>query len=542
MRPLELTLEGFRSYRDRTVFDFRDRRLVGVVGPIGAGKSSILDAVAFALYAKTPTFERDTLSLIHQLCDVAHVELVFEVDGQVWRAQRGLRRRGASGHKLERLAADAPDAAALETVAQERATRERVEALLGMTFDAFCRSVLLAQNRFSEFLTATPGERNDVLKGVFGYERFDAAREVARYRAAAAEGELAGLAAEGESVRRAAEELVAAREQAEASIARDEELAAARPSLEALAETRAEATRAAAAALARIGELEAVVADLPSSEALEDAARGAADLDDAVSRAQVDADVAEQERARAAAERMELAERLGDPEELRSFAGLVERHEAEARAAAAAAADVDRAAAAHASAETIAEEEAAAATLAEERAAAAQEALAAAADARVAAEGALHAARHADMARALRAELLVGEPCPVCAQEVAVAPPVGRAPAIAKADRAHEAARAAEADAARAQLRDLDRGIRLDVTQRALELRTAAAQLAVAERSVDSAAESRRVAGNRYREGVIPSSELLDAEVAHENAVLARTQALAGLRLAAAGLDRAVGR
>ncbi len=107
---------------------------------------------------------------------------------------------------------------------------------------------------------------------------------------------------------------------------------------------------------------------------------------------------------------------------------------------------------------------------------------------------------------------------------------------------ANEARARAEADAVRAQLRDLDRGIRLDVTRRALELRTAAAQLAVAERSVDSAAESRRVAGNRYREGVIPSSELLDAEVAHEGAVLARTEAFASLRLAAAGLDRAVGR
>jgi outer membrane protein len=107
---------------------------------------------------------------------------------------------------------------------------------------------------------------------------------------------------------------------------------------------------------------------------------------------------------------------------------------------------------------------------------------------------------------------------------------------------ANEARARAQADAAREQLRELDRGIRLEVTQRALELRTAEARLAVAERSVESAAESRRVAGDRYREGVIPSSELLDAEVAHERAALARTEALAALRLAAAGLDRAVGR
>ena len=105
-----------------------------------------------------------------------------------------------------------------------------------------------------------------------------------------------------------------------------------------------------------------------------------------------------------------------------------------------------------------------------------------------------------------------------------------------------EARARAQADAVAAQLRELDRAIRLEVTQRSLELRTAQARLVVADRSVESAAESRRVAGERYREGVIPSSELLDAEVAHERAALARTEALAALRLAAASLDRAVGR
>jgi outer membrane protein TolC len=107
---------------------------------------------------------------------------------------------------------------------------------------------------------------------------------------------------------------------------------------------------------------------------------------------------------------------------------------------------------------------------------------------------------------------------------------------------AGEARARAQASAVRAQLDELDRAIRLEVTQHALELRTAEARLAVAERSVVSADESRRVAADRYREGVIPSSELLDAELAHERSALARTEALAALRLAAAGLERAVGR
>ncbi|MBA3691085.1 MAG: SMC family ATPase, partial [Actinobacteria bacterium] len=182
MRPRELTLEGFRSYRESTTFDWRDRRLVGIVGPIGAGKSSILDGISFALYGKTPNVERDTKTLIHQLSDQCHVELRFEVDGQTWRAVRALRRKGQAGHQLELLDGDGPDAEVLERIMGERAVNERVEQLLGMDFRAFSRSVLLAQNRFHEFLRATPGDRDKVLKGVFGYDRLDDAQRTAKLR------------------------------------------------------------------------------------------------------------------------------------------------------------------------------------------------------------------------------------------------------------------------------------------------------------------------------------------------------------------------
>jgi outer membrane protein TolC len=107
---------------------------------------------------------------------------------------------------------------------------------------------------------------------------------------------------------------------------------------------------------------------------------------------------------------------------------------------------------------------------------------------------------------------------------------------------AAEAKAQAEAEAARQHLREIDRGIRLEVTRRVLELRTAERRLRVSERAVESAKENERVASDRYREGLIPSSELLDAEVDLEQAEVSRTDALAALRLAAAGLDRAVGR
>jgi outer membrane protein TolC len=100
----------------------------------------------------------------------------------------------------------------------------------------------------------------------------------------------------------------------------------------------------------------------------------------------------------------------------------------------------------------------------------------------------------------------------------------------------------ADADAAREQLRDLERRIRLEVTQRVEEQRTAGARVSLSERALESARENARVAGDRYRAGVIPSSELLDAEVGLLRASLERTSAQAVLRLADAALVRAVGR
>jgi outer membrane protein len=100
----------------------------------------------------------------------------------------------------------------------------------------------------------------------------------------------------------------------------------------------------------------------------------------------------------------------------------------------------------------------------------------------------------------------------------------------------------AQADALGHRLEDLERHVRLEVTQRLLELGTARQAAAVAGANLDSARENVRVARDRYHEGVIPSSELLDAETALLRAGLDHTGALTQVRLALANLERAVGR
>ncbi|HEY6320489.1 MAG TPA: TolC family protein [Thermoanaerobaculia bacterium] len=100
----------------------------------------------------------------------------------------------------------------------------------------------------------------------------------------------------------------------------------------------------------------------------------------------------------------------------------------------------------------------------------------------------------------------------------------------------------AQADALGHRLEDLERRVRLEVTQRLLELSTARQAAAVAVANLDSAHENVRVARDRYHEGVIPSSELLDAETALLRAGLDSANALTQVRLARANLEHAAGR
>jgi outer membrane protein len=110
-----------------------------------------------------------------------------------------------------------------------------------------------------------------------------------------------------------------------------------------------------------------------------------------------------------------------------------------------------------------------------------------------------------------------------------------------RADAETAAARAAVA-AAEARLAEYDRQLRIEIGRRQLELRAARASVQAAEDGVRSATEARRVLDERFAAGVATSTDLLDAQVALLQAELTRTSALANAQLAAAALDRAVGR
>src|SRR3954467_15569944 len=96
MRPLRLVFEGFGSYRDHTDIQLSDVDFFVLTGPTGSGKSTVIDALCFALYGTVPRWGKENV-IAHALAPSANscrVCLVFEAGGGRYAAARLLTRDG----------------------------------------------------------------------------------------------------------------------------------------------------------------------------------------------------------------------------------------------------------------------------------------------------------------------------------------------------------------------------------------------------------------------------------------------------------------
>ena len=178
MRPIHLQIEGLRSFRAPVGVDFEGRDHVAIIGDTGAGKSSILEAITYALYGK-PTFTRQgNQELMNDASTHLRVVLRFLVGGETWEVARTLRRSGDGNVGDARASLQRLDEAEeiVEQLEQVRAVNARVTELIGLDSDAFLRTVVLPQGRFGRLLVQDePRERAAILRQVWQTEELEEA-------------------------------------------------------------------------------------------------------------------------------------------------------------------------------------------------------------------------------------------------------------------------------------------------------------------------------------------------------------------------------
>ena len=181
MRPLNLVIEGLRSFRTPVTIDFEHRDQLAIVGDTGAGKSSVLDAITYALYRQTTFSKQPNQELMNASAAQTRVVLTFRISGQTWTVTRALKRTNdgvaSVSPELSRLGDDGEK---LDTLASVASVDDRIQELVGLDGDAFLRTVVLPQGNFARLLIAdTPAERSSVLRQVWRTDELERAGQVA---------------------------------------------------------------------------------------------------------------------------------------------------------------------------------------------------------------------------------------------------------------------------------------------------------------------------------------------------------------------------
>ena len=176
MRPLKLTMSAFGPYAGSTEVDFTnlgDRGLYLITGDTGAGKTTIFDAITFALYGEASGEIRESSMLRSKYADAktpTFVELIFTLGGREYRVRRNpeYERPKARGEGFTLQKSDAelvlPDG---KVIARQREVNQQIVEVLGIDRSQFTRIAMIAQGDFRKLLFASTEERKKIFQKLF---------------------------------------------------------------------------------------------------------------------------------------------------------------------------------------------------------------------------------------------------------------------------------------------------------------------------------------------------------------------------------------
>lgn len=178
MKILRIWLANLNSLKGAHMVDLSAEPLASaglfaIIGPTGAGKSTLLDAITLALFGKAARYgnESNPEHVMSRHCGWCSAEVEFEVPAGRFRAMWERRRaRNKPDGALQQPKRYIYDAAGHPLAQQIREADTMIEDLLGLNYDRFLRSALLAQGEFAKFLKASANERAELLQKLTGTE------------------------------------------------------------------------------------------------------------------------------------------------------------------------------------------------------------------------------------------------------------------------------------------------------------------------------------------------------------------------------------
>jgi len=189
MIPVQLTIEGLYSYQTRQTIDFTkltQSQLFGIFGAVGSGKSSVLDAITFALYGEVERLAGKNDNRNYNMMNLQANKLFIEFVFRTSTTTNGV--EDTSEYKFvvqgKRNSKKFGEVKTLERKAYQRSQPNEewqvvgattAEQILGLSYDNFRRTMIIPQGKFQEFLQLTPAERSAMLETMFRLERFNLA-------------------------------------------------------------------------------------------------------------------------------------------------------------------------------------------------------------------------------------------------------------------------------------------------------------------------------------------------------------------------------
>lgn len=185
MIPIQLTFEGLYSYQEKQTIDFENLTnagLFGIFGSVGSGKSSILEAISFALYGST---ERLNLAgRAYNMMNLKSNRLYLEFDfynyeNKKFKVTREYKRNSRRFDDVTNAGAVFYEETNGNWIPLEHTNPE---AILGLSYQNFKRTIIIPQGQFKEFLELGPTDRTKMMKEIFNLEKFDLQYKTAALR------------------------------------------------------------------------------------------------------------------------------------------------------------------------------------------------------------------------------------------------------------------------------------------------------------------------------------------------------------------------